>query len=141
MIPLKMDQNSAKPCRVWKPLGRRATPRFLPTVGWRVGVGNSVDGETICGALWKAETSLLGARNPSALCDHFFPSPTTVSMAGEKNALVFRDEGHLSSHPLARLLTLNWASHLNQTLVVQRIFQRKARFFGFGFCCCLQWLK
>lgn len=41
----------------------------------------------------------------------------------------------------ARLLTLNWASHLNQTLVVQRIFQRKARFLGFGFCCCLQWLK
>lgn len=85
-------------------------------------------GKQICGALWKVESSLLGARNPSALGDHFFPSSTTVSMADEKNALVSRDAGHLSSHPLARLLTLNWASHLNQTLVVQRIFQLKARF-------------
>lgn len=64
MIPLKMDQNSPKPCRVWKPLGRRATPRFLPTVGWRVGVGNSVDGET---GLWSfVEGWVLPARSPES---------------------------------------------------------------------------
>lgn len=35
----KWGQNSPKPCRVWKSRGRGTAPRFLPAVGWRVGVG------------------------------------------------------------------------------------------------------